>query len=169
MTDLKDYSYGGARALVILHERQLRKFVVVWRHAKAAEVELPATDDPDYASLEILLCHVLRCARGYMVWMCKVLGLPDPDILEAPEPTAVDAEAESYVEHVVERWRSPLIGLTEDQAYRPTYTSPWGVEYCIDAMLEHAAMHPLRHRFQLEELIARAQRATGRAATAEKN
>ncbi len=33
------------------------------------------------------------------------------------------------------------------------------VEYSIDSMLEHAVMHPLRHRFQLEELIAKAQRA----------
>ena len=25
--------------------------------------------------------------------------------------------------------------------------------YCIDAMLEHAVMHPIRHAFQLDELI----------------
>jgi hypothetical protein len=26
---------------------------------------------------------------------------------------------------------------------------------CIDAMLEHAVMHPIRHAFQLEELMRR--------------
>ncbi len=155
-----EYRYGGARTLVILHERQLRKFMVVWRRAKKAGVALPETDDPNYASLEALLAHVLRCARHYMVWMCEVLELPDPGIRPEPAVEAVAAEAESYLEHVVERWGAPLAELTEGQAYRPNHATQWDVEYCIDSMLEHAAIHPLRHRFQLEELIAKAQRAS---------
>ncbi len=154
-----EYQYGGARALVILHERQLRKFVVAWRHAQRAGVVLPETDDPNYASLEALLAHVLNCARHYLVWICQVLELPDPDIRPEPAIGAVAAEAESYVEHLVERWRGPLVELTEEQAYS-THASAWNVEYCIDAMLEHATMHPLRHRFQLQELIAKAQRSS---------
>ncbi len=159
MAEQTEYRYGGTRALVILHERQLRKFLVVWRRAKRAGVVLSETDDPNYASLETLLAHVLRCARHYMVWMCQVLERPDPGIRPEPALGRVEDEAESYLEHVVERWRAPLAELTEEQAYRPAYDSGWDVEYCIDAMLEHAAMHPLRHRFQLEELIARAQRS----------
>ncbi len=158
MAKLSEYRYGGARALVMLHERQLRKFLVAWRHARTAGVTLPETDDPSYASLEALLVHVLRCARGYMAWMCEVLELPDPGIRPAPASGAVESEAEVYVEHLVEQWRTPLVELTEEQAYGPAHTTRWGVEYCIDSMLEHAAMHPLRHRFQLQELIAKAQR-----------
>ncbi len=158
--ELEGYRYGGARALVILHERQLRKFLVAWRRAKTAGIALPETDDPDYASLETVLRHVLWCARGYMVWMCEVLELPDPEIRPAPEADAAAAEAEDYVEHLVEKWRRPLAELTEEQAYRPSYATRWKVDYCIDSMLEHAAMHPTRHRFQLEELIARAQRGS---------
>ncbi len=159
MAEHTDYRYGGARALVILHERQLRKFLVAWRRAKSAGVALPETEDSDYESLETVLQHVLRCARGYMEWMCKVLELPDPGIRPEPEAGAVAADAEDYVEHLAEKWRTPLAGLTEDQAYQ-SFTSSWNVDYCIDAMLEHAAMHPLRHRFQLEELIARTQRSS---------
>ena len=156
MAEPAEYRYGGARALVILHQRQLRKFLV----ARRAGVALPATDDPSYASLEALLQHVLGSARHYMVWMCEVLELPDPDIRPEPEADSVEVEAETYVEHLLERWRAPLTELTKGQACQPTFTSQWGVEYCIDAMLEHAAMHPLRHRFQLEELIARSQRSS---------
>lgn len=160
MTETTKYRYGGARSLVILHERQMRKFLVAWRHAMKAGITMPETDDPNYESLEALLAHVLRCARHYMVWMCEVLELPDPDIRPEPTIDAVGTEAEDYLEHVIERWRTPLAGLTEDQAYRPSHTAGWGADYCIDSMLEHATMHPLRHRFQLEELIARAQRAS---------
>ena len=81
-------------------------------------------------SLEALLVHVLSCARGYMVWMCEVLELPEPGLRPAPSLESVEAEAEGYVEHVVERWRLPLAELTEEQAYDPAYETRWGVAYC---------------------------------------
>jgi hypothetical protein len=37
------------------------------------------------------------------------------------------------------------------------------VTYTIDAMLEHAVMHPIRHTFQLEELVQRAGSEGSRA------
>ena len=155
MRELTDYRYGGARALVLLHERQLRRFYDVWKVAKAAGVTLPETDDPDYASMDTILRHVLRCAASYMTWICEVLELPDPGIRPAPEAAEVEAEAEDYLEHLIERWRAPLAEVTEEECYHPEYTSGWNVAYCIDAMLEHAVMHPTRHRFQLEEWLAR--------------
>jgi hypothetical protein len=40
-----------------------------------------------------------------------------------------------------------------------TYTSRWGQEYTIGAMLEHAVMHPMRHAFHLDELMERGRQA----------
>lgn len=148
------YEHRGARALVILHERALREFVEDWRQFKATGRSLPATTDPSYASAEALLCHVLGAARAYMVWCCKSLELSDPAIRPAPEESTVAAEAESYLEHLLEGWREPLVDLTERVSDRSTHESSWGVPYCIDAMLEHAVMHPIRHSFQLRELTA---------------
>lgn len=159
MSELSEYRYRGARALVLLHERELKEFLVAWKRAKAAGVTMPGTDDPSYASLETLLHHVLYCAGSYMIWMCRVLELPDPEIRPAPEADAIAAEAESYIEHVSQRWRTPLADVPEERFDYPTYASGWGVDYCVDAMLEHAVMHPIRHRFQLEEWIAAAARA----------
>jgi uncharacterized damage-inducible protein DinB len=116
---------------------------------------LPAGDDPNYASLEALLRHVLRAARGYMVWICEMLELPDPQIRSTPQAGEIEAEAESYLEHLLEQWRRPLAEVPEERFYSPEYPSRWKVDYCIDAMLEHAVMHPIRHQFQLMELLAR--------------
>ena len=80
----------------------------MWNQAQAASVVLPKTDDPAYASLETLLRHVLGAARGYMTGMCEVLELPDPQIRLPPESTALALEADSYMEHVLEQWRTPL-------------------------------------------------------------
>ncbi len=150
--DLRHYRFRGARALVILHERELRLFLPVWRRALAAGVALPATDDPDYASLHTLLHHVLRAGRGYLTWMCEKLGLPDPGLEPAPPPEQVEAEAERYLELLLERWRSPLQGVAPER-FAEQYTTRWGDTLSIDGMLEHAVMHPVRHRFQLEELL----------------
>jgi hypothetical protein len=154
--ELGNYKFRGARALVLLHDKHMRQCLEVWKEAKAANIKLPQTDDPSYASLEHLLYHILRAARGYMVWMCKQLELPDPEIRPTPEPESIEAEADNYLEHVLERWRLPLVNVPEEKFEPQTYASNWGTHYCIDAMLEHAVMHPIRHEFQLKELIANA-------------
>jgi hypothetical protein len=152
MTDLEGYRYRGARALVLLHERELRAFLTTYRRAQAWGVALPATDDPDYASLASLLRHALGAAGGYMRWMTKVLGLPDPGIDPTPPVEAIDQQAEAYLEHVLERWRTPLRDVPPER-FEEVYPSTWGTPYSIDAMLEHALAHPMRHAFQLEELM----------------
>jgi uncharacterized damage-inducible protein DinB len=150
--DLSHYRYRGARALVIIHDQHLREFYETWKQAKAVKVVLPQTEDPDYQSLEHVLHHALRAARGYMTWMCEQLGLPDPQIQPAPPPERAQAEADQYLEYVLEKWREPLAAVPEER-FEEAFPSRWKTVYCIDAMLEHAVVHPMRHTFQLRELL----------------
>jgi uncharacterized damage-inducible protein DinB len=152
------YRFGGARALVALHDQHLREFLEVWRRAREAEVTLPAASDPNYASLETLLAHVLKSAAGYLAWICRQLELPKPRFPELPSIEELPHRAREYAEAVLEAWQAPLRELTEEQAYLPDFPSPWESRYCIDAMLEHAVMHPVRHAHQLRELMAARQR-----------
>ncbi len=152
MSDLDRYRYRGARALVLLHERYLREFVETWREARAAGLELPPSEDPAYVSMEMLLAHVLAAGRSYMVWICEKLELPDPEIEKPPPVDEIEAEAWVYLEHLLERWRLPLVEVSEE-ACDQTFPSRWDVLYSIDAMLEHAVIHPVRHTFQLRELM----------------
>ena len=137
---------------MLLHEKALRELLPVWKRAKAAKVKLPSTSNPAYASLETVLQHALRAARNFMTTMCEKLGLPDPGIDEAPDPSRVEKEAERYIEHLLERWRLPLAGLDE-KGFETTYKARNGEDRTIWSTLEHAVMHSLRHRFQLEELL----------------
>lgn len=140
--------------MVLLHEEHLRRFVQTWRLAITTSVSLPRTADPAYSSLGTLGRHVLSAAAGYLVWMCEVLKLPDPGIRPAPEATAMVRDADEYVEHILARWRTaPLREVSDEQLETPEYPSRWQTRYCIDSMLEHAVMHPIRHAFQLDELI----------------
>jgi hypothetical protein len=150
--ELQNYRYRGARALVLLHEQALRKLLPVWRRAKAAHVTLPPTSDPSYASLESLLYHAFKASRGYITWTCDKLGLPDPAIDMPPDPSRVEREAERYLEHLLARWRLPLADV-EEARFDLVHKSNWGIDIAVENLLEHAVMHPERHRFQLEELM----------------
>lgn len=151
---IKKYKYNGARSMVLLHEQYLKSLLRTWKEAKRINLTLPVTEDEDYQSLDTLLQHILRSARGYMIWMCEKLNLPDPAINTVPDSQVIENEADKYLEHLLEKWRQPLAEISEEKFYSPTYFSRWGPEYCIDAMLEHAVMHPIRHEFQIKKLIS---------------
>jgi uncharacterized damage-inducible protein DinB len=150
--ELKDYQYRGARALVLLHEKYMRELLPLWQKAVRAQITLPATKDPSYASMQSLLHHAFRASRGYMTWLCEKLGLPDPGIDPAPEPDVVEKQADRYLEHLLEKWRLPLAGVAEE-SLQAIHKTRWGDDMSLEGMLEHAVVHPLRHRFQLEELM----------------
>jgi uncharacterized damage-inducible protein DinB len=153
MEELSSYKARGARASILLHEKHLRQCVEVWKQAKAVNLKLPTTDNEHYQSLETLLQHILGAAEHYMVWICEQIELPDPEIKPAPEIDKIEVEADSYLNHVLERWRLPLTQVPVEKFDAPTYIYYWDVGFTIGAMLEHALVHPIRHQFQLEALI----------------
>jgi uncharacterized damage-inducible protein DinB len=149
---LSTYTYRGARALVLLHEHHLRQCLDVWKQAKATNLQLPKSENENYQSLETLLEHILGAAGHYMIEICEYLGLPDPAIREAPNVDAIEAEADQYLEHVLEHWRLPLVHISEETLdLTPKTDVSNRMPYY--AMLEHAVMHPIRHEFQLRELM----------------
>lgn len=152
MTD--DFAFGGARAMVALHETHLRRFYETWKEAERRRLPWPVIDDPDYASPEALLVHVVRCAAGYLAWTCRNLGLPMPDLGARPDPETIREQAEARLETILAAWRTALVSVTQEQADERSFPAPWGPMYCVDAMLEHAVMHPIRHTHQLERWLA---------------
>ena len=152
---MKEFQYRGARSSILLHDREMRRFLEVWHRAKSEGLELPPDDDPDFVALDPLLAHVFRWARTYLVWIHEQLDLPDPGLDPVPDPNRMDAEVASYADHLLENWGGQLAGVPPERFFRETYEAPWGIPYCIDAMLEHAVVHPLKHRFRLEELMGK--------------
>lgn len=155
MSDQKDmvsFRYGGARALVALHDYWMRRFAEVWLEAHNREISAWEKNDPDVELVSYALRHVITSSRNYMMWICEKLQLPDPEIDPPPSKDKIEEQFPEYLEHLLQRWKLPLTGITEEQAYQ-AYESRWGVQYCIDAMLEHAVMHPIRHIHQLERFI----------------
>jgi len=158
LSELQDYRYRGARALLILQEYGLRHFFESWKKAKAQNVLLPESTNPNYQSLEYLLRHVLRVPQSNMTWICEKLGLPDPCINEPPDVLAIDKDAEWYLIYLLEKLREPLAEV-EPEKFTQAFESRWKVIYSIEGMLEHMVAHAFRHTLQIEELCAAQQTA----------
>ena len=148
------YQYGGAAACVTLLKEHLQEFLETWRQADALEIELPEDTDLDCSSREHLLLHVLRCASRHLIWICDQLEIPAPDVERDPQRDGISERAEEDMEKTLAAWDLSMRALTEEAAYSESYPSEWGPLYCIDAMLEHAVMHPIRHSLQLKKLMA---------------
>ena len=153
----------GVRALVRLQMREMDQLFIVWKRARRAGVKLPATRDPAYQSLDLLMRHPLRACRGYLTWLCEVLKRPDPNVPDPPEPERVVKEGAAYLKLLSRAWEKHLAWMpTKVLDSFTVHTSRWGAPMTVEAMLEHAVAHPMRHRFQLEELLAKKKRPSSR-------
>ena len=120
---------------------------------KVKGVTLPPTKNPDYESFDQILHHVVFRARENMLWICKNLELPEPQFDPVPDAAELEHRVDNYLDRLLVQMRTPLTEVRGRDFYFKTYTSAWKTDYCIDAMLENLVIHPMRHRFQLEELI----------------
>lgn len=147
------FSSTAVRALVLMQERELRDFVSTWKAVMQEKVKLPCTNDPDYASLDALLRHVLGASRFYVTWVCEKLELSDPGIDAVPDHELTTRAIEAFMPQLESRWRTALASVPSGALESAHWLAPWGAPFTADSMLEHAVMHPIRHRFQLSELL----------------
>ena len=149
----------GVRALVLLQMDEMDQLFIVWKKAKRLGVKLPATRDPAYQSVDLLMRHPLRSCRGYLTWLCEVLGRPDPRVPDPPEAENVAAHGAAYLKVLAKAWEKQMAWMPGKVLDAFTvYTSRWGAPMTVEAMFEHAVAHPMRHRFQLVELIAKTRK-----------
>lgn len=149
-----EFRSRGVESLVELHERALRDFLDVWNRFMASGAPMPdAKGDPSYADREQLIGHVLMAARSYMAWICECAGRPVTDIDGSKDAHDIAARAPAFMDEVLAGWRRHLAALTDEECAPKVYTSRWGEPYNIEQMLEHAVVHPMRHRNQIEKIL----------------
>jgi hypothetical protein len=111
-------------------------------------------NDEDTRTPRALSAHVVGAARRYADYVRKRRGLPfveralvDPATL--PDPAAVRrglGEALRYTEGALDGFYD----VPEAEILATTFAVRWGPQYDPEMILEHAIVHLLRHRRQLE-------------------
>ena len=149
-----EFKSRAVRSLVELHEREMRSFLQVWKRFVAAHAPMPeAHGDKSYESRETLGGHVLMAARGYLTRIGEWVGRPVTDVDTTENATAVAARASEFLENVLDAYDRHLAHITTEELEAQKHRTRWGELMSVEMLLEHAVVHPMRHRIQLERIL----------------
>lgn len=119
----------------------------------ALDWERPS-DDPDTASVRWLCAHCCGAARRYADYIRKARGLPhDEKFVFTPSQLETASDVRTRLTEALRYTEGAIEGLYEaDEATVAALTFPvrWGPIYDPEMILEHAIVHLLRHRRQIE-------------------
>lgn len=145
----------AVRSLTELHEHELTAFATTWQRFAASGKPLPdARGDANFESPEKLVSHVHAAARSYLLWIWEKLERPIEGLPLVRDPAIIVPRLDAFMAETLDSWRRHLAPLEDEQLSPKQYLSRWGEPHTIEQMLEHAVVHPMRHRIQLERILA---------------
>jgi uncharacterized damage-inducible protein DinB len=115
------------------------------------------TEDEDCRSIQSVMRHVIRAGYGYAADIRTALGNPTQRRkIEPPARADVPRLLREVIAHTDEtfdgKWLMDYKNMTQVQM-----DVPWGVRYDLEQLLEHAIVHVLRHRRQIERFLSEPQ------------
>lgn len=113
------------------------------------------TSDPDCQSIQTVLTHLVNSGYGYTVYMENHIG----EKTVRPEKHNSDTPPQ-YIERLWAMFdycaaffkRHPHLVLDEVNEKNKILTN-WGQTFDMDQLMEHAIVHILRHRRQIENFL----------------
>lgn len=152
----KVYRRGAIGALLDEYERALDEFkriIVGLPEPVFVKIVDPDTEDEDCRSMQTITHHVIRAGFGYANYIRDALKVPQ----SAPElELTTFAECRTRLEAMFD-YTLETLGDKELMPYEEMSGTRmqvrWGPVYDIEQLLEHAVVHVLRHRRQVEKFL----------------
>ena len=153
---LKTYRNGAIGALMDEYERaasELKGLVERIPDDEFTRVVDSQTTDEDCRSAQTIMSHVVRAAYGYADYIREQLSVestrPQPRLLSRQESLEqLEAALRYTVQTLDGRWE-----MSAEEISGIVIKTRWGPVYDAEGMLEHAIVHLLRHRRQIEKFI----------------
>jgi uncharacterized damage-inducible protein DinB len=152
----KSYRNGAIGALMDEYERaasELTRLVEQIPDDEFVRVVDSQTQDEDCRSVQTIMSHVVRAGYGYADYIREQLSItstrPPPKLLSRQEALEQLEAALRYTIQTLEgRWE-----MSAEEISGIVIKTRWGAVYDADGLLEHAIVHILRHRRQIEKFI----------------
>jgi uncharacterized damage-inducible protein DinB len=128
--------------------------------ASLAEGNVEAVDN-----VRGILYHVTGASYSYGCWIRRVLGRLDPEVEKRDKDAFLarvlaQTDAAGFQDAsgwAIERYYAALAEVTDPEMSR-VFPSNWEAPYEIEAMMEHALVHLIRHRRQLQVFLGLRER-----------
>lgn len=132
--------------------RELQSVIGNVQNIQLTEIIDPLTENPDCKSIQTVLAHVVASGYSYCVY---IRNLKDPSAQRPPRINR-DTVQEYYkdLDAVLQYTDETFATIFDDElevfeSDKKMHTS-WQQEYDIEQLMEHAIVHILRHRRQIE-------------------
>jgi len=160
----KTYRKGGVGAMMDEYERAAGELKnVLGRASEEQFVRIvdPDTKDEDCRSIQTIMTHVVRAGYGYADYIRGAFGIPSTrpkETLPGSTLPVVRGKATEKIDGFLAYTAQTLEGkweMTDDDIQKVSMKSRWGSNYDLEQLLEHAIVHILRHRRQIERFLER--------------
>jgi uncharacterized damage-inducible protein DinB len=153
----KVYRKGAVGALMDEYDRAVEELKCIINQVSESDYEKifdAETTNEDCRSIQTIMSHVVRACYGYANSIRKVSSLNSQiyrhKSLSHSEVIKYLEDAMKYTEETLEgRWE-----MSEKEIMETLMRTHWGVIYDLEQLLEHAIVHILRHRRQIEKFLA---------------
>jgi uncharacterized damage-inducible protein DinB len=158
----KTFRIGALGALMDEYERAGQELARLSSQITEAEFKLvrdTQTWDEHCRSIQTILNHLVQSGYGYADYIRHAFSMPS----ERPEAGILSvSECPEQIELMLAYMAATLEGrwhFTEAQIMAVQMLSRWGPKYDLEQLLEHAIVHILRHRRQIERFLEQGEAA----------
>ncbi|MFY9557887.1 MAG: DinB family protein [Blastocatellia bacterium] len=157
---MKTYRKGPIGALMDEYERASSHLKLLLRdisEEQFIQVLDSRTDDEQCRSVQTIITHVVGAGYGYADYIRKYFAIgPTSPVRKMLQRREAEAQLDAMLDYTARslegRWE-----MTDDEIAGVVIDSSWGVRYDMEQLLEHAIVHVLRHRRQIERLLQEAK------------
>src|SRR5574341_243176 len=152
----KNYRKGAVGALMDEYERASAELKILLNKISAEDfvkIVDPDTKDEDCRSVQTIMNHVVRAGYGYSNYLRKEFGIdanaPVFQINNVPEAILhFEGMLEYTVQTLEGKWEMP-----DEEMSKIKIITRWGATLDMETLLDHAIVHILRHRRQIERFL----------------
>lgn len=150
------YRKGGVGAMMDEYERaaaELKNVLTRVNEEQFNRIVDTETKDDDCRSIQTIITHVERAGYGYADYIRTAFGMPSakPELSPVRFSDAVkkiDAFLAYTVQTLDGKWE-----MNDEQIQNTRMVVRWGPTYDLEQLMEHAIVHILRHRRQIERFL----------------
>ena len=157
MLSLKTHRKGGIGAVMDEYERSsvdLKNLVGNISETDFVKIVDSDTKDEDCRSVQTIISHVINSGFGYANYIRDWYSMPksSPErrlISQKDFSSELDKMLAYTSETLQDKWE-----YNDEEIMKVKMIVRWGPQYDLEQLLEHAVVHILRHRRQIEKFAA---------------
>ena len=152
--NLKDFRNGAIGSLLDEYEKALFELKTVLQTVTEDDYSLMIEGESEHCcSIEVIMNHVVRAGYGYANYIRDALSTDTMPIEDRQiEQAKISGEIDKMFAYTTEIFEGER-NITDDEMENIYFVTRWEVTYNIDQLLEHAIVHALRHRRQIQKFL----------------